>query len=239
MKKIILLIFCIKLNAQQCKVIYNAVPTFGSLETLTDVKPENLAFMQNYVIGADETLKNMYYNLIVKDAFTSFEIDVKKLNAKPNYLALASANDDSFYTKRDTLYRVKKLGSQKIAIVLKKRNKWILFNEKKTINGYVCLKAQIEMPWRSGAPNNGKSTYFVTAWYCPKIPLKYGPKSFGNLPGLILELQDNKVIFQAISVDFKDVPDIQNNYFKNYKIITEEKYYEEVSEMAKSLNYTK
>jgi GLPGLI family protein len=239
MKKIIFLIFCIKLNAQQCRVIYKVVPTFGSLETLTDVKPENLAFMQNYVIGADETLKNMYYNLIVKDGSTSFEIDDKKLNAKPNYLALASANDDPFYTKRDTLYRVKKLGSQKIAIVLKKLNRWILFNEKKTINGYVCLKAQIEMPWRSGSPNDGKSTYFVTAWYCPKIPLKYGPKSFGNLPGLILELQDKKVTFQAISVDFNNIPEIKSDYFKKFKIISEEKYYEEVSEIAKSLNYSK
>ena len=240
MKKIILILFCLKLNAQQCKVVYNVVPTFGTILNPGMVIKNDSKFLQELFANSDEALKTMFYTLIVNDEKSTFEIDVLKMKLK-NDLALISACDDKFYNARDSLYQLKNNNiSKNLAIILEPKTNWIYFNESKIIGTYKCLKAQIELPWRYGsALNDGKPTYFVTAWYCPKLPIKHGPKGFGNLPGLILELQDNKITFQAISVEFDNVPHINKYYLKDFKFVSEKKYLENIREMAKSMKYTK
>lgn len=41
----------------------------------------------------------------------------------------------------------------------------------------------------------------VEAWFTPEIPVSVGPKGFGNLPGLILQLRVNKTVFIAEKID--------------------------------------
>ena len=240
MKKVILILLCFKLSAQQYKVIYKVVPTFGTLESLEAVKPENVNFMQSLVAGSDEALKLMSYSLVVHQKLSLFEISDDETKLK-NYFARISATDDKYLIVNDSTYQLMNNRiAKKLAVIVPPKINWILENESKIINGYNCYKAKIELPWRNGAAmNGGKPTYFVTAWYCPKIPIKHGPKGFGNLPGLILELQDNKVTFQATTVTFENVPIIAENYLKDYKTISEEKYLENIREMAKAMKYSK
>ena len=79
---------------------------------------------------------------------------------------------------------------------------WSIKNEKKSIIGYICLKAETKYKGRS----------FV-AWYALDIPINNGPYSFEGLPGLILELYDeeNNFHFNAIAIDTK----IQDIYIRN------------------------
>ncbi|RXM45981.1 GLPGLI family protein [Flavobacterium sp. YO12] len=63
----------------------------------------------------------------------------------------------------------------------------------------------------------------VIAWYCPTIPLSYGPKEFGGLPGLILELHDDKIVYLVSKIDINSNLDIKINEVKG-KIITEENF---------------
>ncbi|QTV04819.1 GLPGLI family protein [Faecalibacter bovis] len=69
--------------------------------------------------------------------------------------------------------------------------KWQLVDESKMINDIDVKKATTTLFGRNW-----------TAWYADKIPVSYGPYKFHGLPGLILELNDEKnhFHFEAISV---------------------------------------
>lgn len=68
--------------------------------------------------------------------------------------------------------------------------KWHLEKGTREICGYTCKKATANFRGRDW-----------TAWYCD-IPLNNGPWKFGNLPGLILRVEDSKGehVFEAISL---------------------------------------
>lgn len=61
------------------------------------------------------------------------------------------------------------------------RLNWNLCSGEKKIQEYVCKKATCTYRGRE-----------YTAWYCPDIALSEGPYVFKELPGLILEIYDNK-----------------------------------------------
>lgn len=66
---------------------------------------------------------------------------------------------------------------------------WKIEKEKKNIDSYECIKAtQLVVD----EENRQK---LVTAWFCSELPFPYGPKGYGGLPGLIIELQIDKVVF--------------------------------------------
>jgi len=96
-------------------------------------------------------------------------------------------------------------GKQKTYIVEEKINKikWNIVEEFKTISGFKAQKA------------NGffRGRQYI-AWFTNKIPIKYGPWKLNGLPGLILNVSDNKneVMFYAKTIK---VPFISNSITKN------------------------
>ncbi len=74
--------------------------------------------------------------------------------------------------------------------------KWLLSNDKMTILGYQCLKAQTNFRGRE-----------YTAWFSDEIPLPFGPMKFGGLPGVILLLIENNdnFIFRCQSIEKLEV----------------------------------
>lgn len=68
---------------------------------------------------------------------------------------------------------------------------WGLIDEMQEICGYICHKATCSFRGRNW-----------TAWYSEQIPIDNGPWKFGNLPGLILKIEDDDCehIFEAISI---------------------------------------
>jgi GLPGLI family protein len=84
-----------------------------------------------------------------------------------------SENNYAYYEKiYTTTYRSKYKND---AIV------WKLVNEKKDIAGYNCRRAETKFAGRN-----------YTAWYSEEIPMSDGPYKFQGLPGLILEVTDEK-----------------------------------------------
>ncbi|WP_322970726.1 GLPGLI family protein [Faecalibacter sp. LW9] len=69
---------------------------------------------------------------------------------------------------------------------------WELVDEEKRIQNYKAKKAKTKA--------FGKNW---TAWYTEKIPVAYGPYKFQGLPGLILELSDDKNNFKFDLVEAK------------------------------------
>lgn len=105
---------------------------------------------------------------------------------------------------------------------------WVLHNETKKIDNYLCLKATTT---RTVTNQKGTFIFPVVAWYCPQIPFGYGPKGYGNLPGLILELQERNVVFGAVSISF-NIPSLQITALSKGKIVDEKEYNSIVKERS-------
>lgn len=73
---------------------------------------------------------------------------------------------------------------------------WKITAEKKHINGYLCYKAQIILT-PDKINTSGKS---ITAWFTNEIPVSFGPKGYSGLPGLILELHENNLVFTCSNI---------------------------------------
>ncbi len=68
--------------------------------------------------------------------------------------------------------------------------KWkVSAGEQKTILGYTCMKAGFK-----------DSTSNIVVFFTPQIPLRFGPDKFGNLPGVILEVQSAQLHIIATDV---------------------------------------
>ena len=98
---------------------------------------------------------------------------------------------------------------------------WELVYEQKKIGKYNCYKAKAEMVLEN---NKGPFIRNVIAWYCPDIPVSYGPSRFGGLPGLILELDEGEFHYKAINVLLKDKVKIPNVPLEKSKVVSDEEY---------------
>lgn len=95
---------------------------------------------------------------------------------------------------------------------------WILSDETKLIGDYLCYKANNIYK----VINNSKTfEHPVVAWYCPKLPYKHGPNGYGNLPGLILELQVRNIMFGAKIIKFNNEMEFDLNFLNRIKKLNE------------------
>lgn len=107
---------------------------------------------------------------------------------------------------------------------------WVLENETKEIEGFLCYKAT-----STKKVNNGKGNFVfpVTAWYCPKIPVSFGPNGYGGLPGLILELQVRNVVYGVKKIDLNLSKADVLSMPKDYPIISQKEFDEKIIAMYK------
>jgi len=124
------------------------------------------------------------------------------------------------YQEKDTLFSQSALLGNNIFVKKSSRIDWKLEDEIKIIDGYECYKATSEYVVINSI---GEFRHPVIAWYCPEIPIPYGPKGYSGLPGLILQLQVRNVTFGAISIDLKSLKKIEMNK-KNMKLLSEDEY---------------
>lgn len=89
---------------------------------------------------------------------------------------------------------------------------WKLTNEQRTILGYTCMKAV-----------TGPDTLQTIAWFTPQIPAPLGPATYGQLPGLILELERDNITITATEVLPEiDQPELMKAPTKGKKVTEEE-----------------
>ena len=109
---------------------------------------------------------------------------------------------------------------EEFLITYKMKNKWVMHNQSKKIGNYLCYKATTFEEVESGGQSIVEP---VVAWYCPQIPFGYGPKGYGNLPGVILELQVRNVLFGAKIINF-DLKNIVIEKPKRGELVTKEEF---------------
>lgn len=108
-------------------------------------------------------------------------------------------------------------------LVSRSYQKWELHDETKMIGDYLCFKATTFY-----TTTNPKGKVFkrdFTAWYTPQLPYKFGPAGYGNLPGLIIELQGGKFTYGVKKIEFyddgKESKENEIPRLKRKKLITE------------------
>lgn len=105
-------------------------------------------------------------------------------------------------------------------------SKWKLTGNQKTILSYSCQEATKE--------DDGKK---IKAWFCPAIPVSIGPGRYGDLPGLILEvdINDGQNVTTAKSIDPKPVDKKLLIKPKKGKKVTDEEFKKIVAEKMKEM----
>lgn len=107
-------------------------------------------------------------------------------------------------TKINKIYHQNEFESELFLIEYNIKNDWELTQETKKIGEYLCYKA-IKNDNYLGSSGNLIDKQII-AWYTPQIPLPFGPLKYNGLPGLIIELINNKTVFytKEIQLNFND-----------------------------------
>ncbi|SEC64463.1 GLPGLI family protein [Tenacibaculum sp. MAR_2009_124] len=81
---------------------------------------------------------------------------------------------------------------------------WTLLNETKKVGEFTCKKAIKTI-------KNKK----IIAWYSNELKRPLGPFNYGNLPGVILELNDSNYIYTAVKIDLNVKQQLDYHFSKN------------------------
>lgn len=98
----------------------------------------------------------------------------------------------------------------------KDKVKWTINTQnKKKIGKYNCTEATTRL--------NGRN---YTAWFTFEVPIKYGPMKFHNLPGLIIEVNEDSGYFTLSFEKISKTPKPKEfNFFKDYFLNTKKNVY--------------
>jgi GLPGLI family protein len=226
MKFIQILFFTTISFAQNTIIEYKVLPNkaskaFSELQQLSSSEVESKLKLVTFSLLYNEDEMKFYANdipEIVKNDIDSFLLisDIQGIYHRKN-------NSNDLYIEID------EYGDEKNFIVRKKWiTDWTLTNEKKLICGYECLKATCILNVDYGDDNVNK-LYPLTAWYCPELKYSYGPKGYGGLVGVILEVEELFVVYRADKITINE--DNEKIALPNdKKIITESKMYDLMDE---------
>ena len=233
MKTIILLLtfslFSFTVLSQTEKQYAKAKVSYG-VKTYIDKNLKSYKFLQQSMpdlAAKRETIAEEFdFSLVFNDSTSIFYLEKK----------LYSDNSAATFALVDAGYfgRIKQQFNNYITenleedfgkfLVSRSYQKWELHEETKMIGDYLCFKATTF--YTTTNPKGKVFKHDFTAWYTPQLPYRFGPAGYGNLPGLIIELQGKRATYGVKKIQFYDETEDKKNKMpklKNLKLITEEK----------------
>src|SRR5690554_260412 len=128
---------------------------------------------------------------------------------------------------------------------------WELLTESKQIGNYTAYKATKTVKPKNYFPDDEKedeaSENFLsmmdqkepkdiiyTAWYTPEIPIPNGPEKFGGLPGLILELHTDNMVYLCSEIVLNPKKPISIKAPKG-KVISQEEHDKNIRKMYENI----
>ncbi|WP_159732444.1 GLPGLI family protein [Sphingobacterium sp. 18053] len=128
-------------------------------------------------------------------------------------------------------------GMDKKGLILKTHNNfdWKISEETKKIGEFTCYKAKGDkvISYREGGEYKIRKTP-VIAWFCPEIPVPFGPVFARDLPGLIFEFQYDGIVYGLTDINLTGKADIAP--LPDKEILTKEQWRERLYKLAKELN---
>lgn len=223
-----LLFINISFSQSDVIVSYSVVPLRGSYENSDEIKNSNIR--KNFE-GVDNALKSIEFELIVSKGKSYFSVvNSLDFNIKSNRLAKVVCGTGEYFVQNNEVTCYREFMGEKFNIKTPVSTDWIMTDETKEVNGYKCFKATLK---KINLNKKVNQNYEIVAWYCPALPINFGPKEYIGLPGLILELHDDKVVFLANKINLKpkDIIDIK---MKKGTVIDEKNYVNMVNEKTLS-----
>lgn len=150
-----------------------------------------------------ENAKNFKYKLVFSSEESSFKsikvMDFDKNNLKFKMASILLGVEDIYYTNNvENILLTETIAYGQKFIIKEHMTKWELTKESKMIGKYLCYKAKTIK-----TTINSKGTFEkeVEAWYAPDLNFSFGPMGYFGLPGLILQLKEDKYIFTATNIN--------------------------------------
>lgn len=202
-------------------IIYKTYPTYGSIEDEEAIKKSKV----NYIFkGLDQAIRNTEFHLDINRSESFFYFKDKLYeDDKIKRLAKTFCGSSDFYinTEKNLKIKINYFAEKKYFINDTTRYDWTIYNESKMIDNKICYKATTIKRTLTYDTIKEKE---IVAWFYPEIPISFGPKGFDGLPGLIMELQDDRVTFVVSQILKNPKIKISKPDFAN--VISEKKYIE-------------
>lgn len=206
------------------KYKYTAELSEGSLEISSDSKKID-PDLQKAINEAMTEPK--YYTLRLTATESEFRKEEKIDNSQPKdgiKISISMGGESTIYKnfEEDIYLNSRPLGNKDFLVKDSlKVYQWKISRDSKEVSGYEVRKAEFS-----------DSTQNVTAWYAPALPFKNGPQMYQGLPGLILELQVERIkpnkkkgmtsVFSAYSIEIDKNPSVIERPKKGKEISEED-----------------
>lgn len=209
--KILFLLFQISpaFSQNNYSVIYNTTINKENKAAILNFNDTSSLFIYNK-LGIDTSYSSM--SGIASNSSIGIFLKISRYDSI-GQLIYRNLNDKTLIIRQTKVGRLDPFMAKDDWVVIK----WnILYNNTKTINGYICKKATGSFRGRD-----------YTVWYSDEIKYPFGPWKLFGLPGLILEAYDKKgfVHFIAKSVTVDDKIKIYKPNEKVCKTMKENVYY--------------
>jgi GLPGLI family protein len=236
-KIIILFLFTVSVFGQSnANFVYSVTPIpseKGNLEEMMKSLDESYEYK----------VSTLEFNLVTnKKESSCFSISEKskKINSGSvkMFVGMAGYNSIIKQSKDSVFFEINMEMWNKVYITKQPvESDWKITTESKEIMGYLCYKAVTK---KTVINSVGTFVSDVIAWFCPKFPYPFGPIGYGNLPGLILELQTKNALFGITKIDLQSAETICE-FNKSATVTTQKelddlamKHHEEFSEKLKN-----
>jgi GLPGLI family protein len=187
--------------------------------------------VNDFITNLSEEMQDLIFYLIFNNSESIFSekknmsSSFKRNNATPSVSQAMSFTGKLYTNLHNGLQLHAKNISSDYFIIKSNINdiNWKLTTEEKEINGYKCFKAIVT---DSIITMKGSKKFEIIAWYAPALPYSFGPANYSGLPGLILELQTDKVTFYAEKISFNRIDSNLILIPTNGKVLTREEFHE-------------
>ncbi|ADY29565.1 GLPGLI family protein [Cellulophaga lytica] len=224
MKNILLLILLPILSFSQIKegvIVYKI--DMNKQQAVLDKEKSSIGIQKyEYLSNVFKASKELEFNLSFNSKYSLFNpldnLDVGKTNYFKGLALIMSSSKGKYYTslsqKKQIIETRRKINFD---LPIEKGN-WKLTKETKKIGDFLCYKATFLKTTK-----NGNKT--IIAWYSPAIPFAYGPNNYvGQLPGLILELNDIMATYKAKEIKLNPKKPVDIKWPQNIKTMSKDEY---------------
>ncbi|WP_084163941.1 GLPGLI family protein [Olivibacter sitiensis] len=219
---IIILLSTGHVNAQMSREYVSAIYSVKSLEGPDDSPFKELIVNENPLFFDELNTHTFTLNANAEESY--FQINATlSLNFKKHLnLWVGSVHDGIWQDSKGGYVPFHKnmFFKEPFLMQVPRADSWKITNESKQIGEFTCIKATTQT--KTVNPEGKEFVKNAIAWFCPDLDYPFGPLKYGGLPGLIVELQTETVLFGLKSISFSNTPNIKQR--PDYKVEKEAEF---------------
>jgi len=159
--------------------------------------PEMKNTINSFILSSKDVISILKFN----KSSSIYEVDFNLLEqiGYLNMTRIIAGNDDTYYYNKesDEFLKLMRVKNDKF-IVSANPIKWEILNEQRQIGNYLCIKAKKKVSQENKNDSN------IVAWFCPTIPVPFGPSILRGLPGLVIEAEYAGAIFTVEKIEWSE-----------------------------------